>query len=153
MRGASVIATAGETFADRLRGFGAKVTSYGDGMVERVRKIADGAPDLVLHTAFSPGVLPDLIEIVDGDPRRVMSITDFDEGGLGVRTTGREPGLVPRYDVLGQFAQLAAEGRFTVPIARTFAMEEWSKALELCRGGHAHGKLLILPAGADTTKG
>ena len=145
MRGAKVIATAGETFASRLRDLGAKVTFYGEGRVERVRAIAGGAPDLVLHTALSPGVLPDLIKIVDGDPQRVMSITDFDEGGLGVRTTGREPGLVPRYDALGHFAQLAAEGRFTVPVARTFSMEDWRAAIGLSHGGQAHGKLLILP--------
>lgn len=145
MRGAKVIATAGETFASRLASLGAKVTPYGEGMIERVRAIADGAPDLVLHTALAPGVLPDLIGIVDGDPQRVMSISDFDEEGLGVRTTGREPDLVPRYDALKLYAQLAAEGRFTIPVARTFSMEEWRPALELCRAGRAHGKLLILP--------
>jgi D-arabinose 1-dehydrogenase-like Zn-dependent alcohol dehydrogenase len=145
MRGAQVIATAGETFASQLRDLGAKVTSYGDGMVERVRGLAGGAPDLVLHTALVPGVLPDLIRIVDGDPRRVMSISDFDEQDLGVRTTGREPGLVPRYDALGPYAKLAAEGRFTVPVARTFTMEESRAALELCRARRAYGKLLILP--------
>ena len=145
MRGAHVIATAGDAFASRLQDLGAEVTAYGDGMVERVREIADGTPDLVLHTALAPGVLPDLIKIASGDARRVMSITDFDEKGLGVRTTGREPGLVPRYDALGHFAQLAAEGRFTVPVARTFGMEDWRHALELSHGGHAHGKLLILP--------
>ena len=145
MRGAQVIATAGETFASRLRDLGAKVTPYGEGMVERVRAIAHGAPDLVLHTALAPGALPDLIKIVDGDPRRVMSIADFDEEKRGVRTTGREPGLMPRYDALGVYAQLAAEGRFAVPVARIFSMEEWRPALELCRSGRAHGKLMILP--------
>jgi NADPH:quinone reductase-like Zn-dependent oxidoreductase len=148
MRGAKVIATAGDTFASRLRDLGAKVTPYGDGMVERVRGLAGGAPDLVLHTALAPGVLPDLIKIVDGDARRVMSISDSDEQGLGVRTTGQEPGLVLRYDALGPYAKLAAEGRFTVPVARTFAMEEWRTALDLCRTGRAHGKLLILPTRA-----
>ena len=144
-RDAHVIATAGDTFASRLRDLGAKVTPYGDGMVERVRDTAGGVPDLVLHTALAPGVLPDLIKIAGGDARHVMSITDFDEKGLGVRTTGREPDLVPRYDVLSHFAQLAAEGRFNVPVARTFGIEDWRNALELSRNGHAHGKLVILP--------
>jgi len=74
-----------------------------------------------------------------------MSITDFDEHGLGVRTTGREPDLVRRDDAHVRFAQLAAERRFVVPIARTFKLEEWYDALELSTSGHAHGKLLILP--------
>jgi len=151
MRGARVIATAGETFAERLRGFGAEVTTYGDGMVERVQAIAGRPVDFVLQTALAPGQLDDFIRIVGGDPRRVMSITDFDDGDLGIRTTGREPDLVPRYDALESHAQLAAEGRFTVPVARTFGLERWREAFELLRSGHARGKLIILPdrAAAD----
>ena len=145
LRGAYVIATAGETFAGRLRELGAKVTPYGDGMVERVREIAGGAPDFALHTAQVQGVLPDLVKIVDGDPRRVMSFADFDEDGIGVRTTGREKGGVPRYDVLGHYAQLAAEGRFSIPVARTFGLDDWREAAEISMSKRAHGKLLLLP--------
>jgi NADPH:quinone reductase-like Zn-dependent oxidoreductase len=144
MRGAKVIASAGETYAARLRELGAKVTPYGDGMVERVRELAGGAPDFALHTALVKGVLPDLIKIVDGDPRRVMSFSDFDEGGLGVRTTGREKGVVHRYDALGRYAKLAAERRFTIPIARTFALEDWREALDLSNNQRARGKLVLL---------
>jgi NADPH:quinone reductase-like Zn-dependent oxidoreductase len=144
LRGAHVIASAGETFADRLRALGAKVTPYGKGMVERVREISGGAPDFALHTARVKGALPDLIRIVDGDPRRVMSFSDFDEDGLGVRTTGREKGVVHRYDVLGHYAQLAAEGRFTIPIARTFTWNDWRDAVEISMAGRAHGKLVLL---------
>lgn len=144
LRGAHVIASAGETFADRLRALGARVTPYGNGMVERVREIAGGAPDFALHTARVKGVLPDLIRIVDGDPRRVMSFSDFDEDGLGVRTTGREKGVVHRYDVLGYHAQLAAEGRFTIPIARMFTWGDWQDAVEISVAGRAHGKLVLI---------
>ena len=89
LRGAHVIASAGETFADRLREIGAKVTPYGDGMVERVRELAGGAPDFALHTAQVKGTLPDLVKIVDGDPKRVFSFADRDEEGIGVRTAWR----------------------------------------------------------------
>jgi NADPH:quinone reductase-like Zn-dependent oxidoreductase len=144
LRGARVIATAGETFAGRLAELGAKVTPYGAGMVERVREIAGGAPDYALHAAQVTGVLPDLIKIVDGDPRRVMSFSDFDNEGLGVRTTGREKGVVQRYDVLGHYAQLAVEGQFTIPIARTFALGDWREALDVSLNRRAHGKLVLL---------
>jgi NADPH:quinone reductase-like Zn-dependent oxidoreductase len=145
LRGARVIASAGETFGERLRELGAKVTPYGDGMVERVRELAGGAPDFALHTAQIKGVLPDLVKIVDGDPARVLSFADFDEDRIGVRTTGREKGIVHRYDALGYYARLAAEGRFSVPIARTFAMEEWREAAEISMSRRAHGKLLLMP--------
>ena len=154
MRGARVIAAAGETFADRLRALGAVVTTYGDGMVDRVREIAGAAPDLIFDAAPAGRVLPDLVEIADGDPRRVLTCTDF--GGaaaLGVRSGFGEDGTGPggavmRWDVLGEFAKLAAEGRFTVPIARTFALEDWRQALDISLSGGAHGKLVLLPAGA-----
>ena len=72
-----------------------------------------------------------------------MSFSDFDEGGLGVRTTGREKGVVHRYDVLEDYAQLAAEGRFSIPIARIFTWEDWQEAVAISMSGRAHGKLLI----------
>ena len=147
MRGARVITTAGDTFAERLRALGAEVTPYGPGMVQRVREIAGGSPDLILDTAPVIGVLPALLDMAGGDPRRILTIRDFEAASeLGMRQSFSE-GMAPRYDVLGDFAQLAAEGRFAVPIGRTFALEQWREALEISQGGRAHGKLMLLPAG------
>ena len=73
-----------------------------------------------------------------------MSFSDFDEDGIGVRTAGRERGVVHRYDVLGEYAQLAADGRFAIPIARTFTCDDWSEAVELSMAGRAHGKLVLV---------
>jgi D-arabinose 1-dehydrogenase-like Zn-dependent alcohol dehydrogenase len=159
LRGARVIATSGETFTERLRALGATVTPYGDGMVERVREIAGSTPDLIFDAApinlkpdLGPvgGVLPDLVKIADGDPRRVITCGDFQNApALGVRTGLGEEGTGPdkailRWDVLGKFAQLAAEDRFTVPIARTFALEDWREALDISLSGHARGKLMLI---------
>ena len=83
MRDARVIATAGGTYADRLRDLGAAVTSYGDGMVERVRQLADGSIDLALDTSPVTDALPQLVEIVGGDPERVLTISDFGRGDAG----------------------------------------------------------------------
>jgi NADPH:quinone reductase-like Zn-dependent oxidoreductase len=145
MRGARVVATAGDTYAGRLRALGAAVTSYGEGMIERVRAAAGGVPDLVLDTAPVGGALPDLVAIADGDPRRVLTISDFAAAGeLGARTSFGEGGT-PRYDVLGEFVQYAADGKFTIPVARTFPLADWRAALDLSAGGHARGKLVLLP--------
>lgn len=145
LRGAHVIASAGETFADRLRELGAKVTPYGEGMVERVRDLAGGAPDFALHTAQVKGTLPDLVRIVDGDPKRVFSFADRDEEGIGVRTAWQERNAL-RYDVLAHYAQLAAKGSFFIPIAQTFALEDWREAAKISIDKKAHGKLMLLPA-------
>lgn len=163
LRGARVIVTAGQTFAEQLRALGATVTAYGDGMVERVREIAGGAPDLIFDAApmnlqpdpaLAERILRDLVEIAGDDPRRVMTCSNLTATpALGVRNGMGEkpggPGGTPlRYDVLGEFARLAAQGRFTIPLARTFPFAEWREALALSLSGRAHGKLVILPAAA-----
>lgn len=59
-------------------------------MVDRVREIVGGDADFALHTPKVEGLLADLVRIVGGGSSRVMSFSDFDEDGIGVRTTGRE---------------------------------------------------------------
>ncbi len=144
IRGLRVVATAGHTYAERLRDLGASVTTYGEGMVEQVTAISGGPVDLVLDTAPVGGALPDLVAIAGGDPKRVLTISDFAAAAeLGVRTGVGEDHTM-RFDVFPEFAQLAAEGKFSVPIARTFPLEEWRTALQTSQSGHARGKLLLL---------
>jgi NADPH:quinone reductase-like Zn-dependent oxidoreductase len=148
IRGARVIATAGPAHAQRLRDLGAAVTAYGDGMVERVRAISHGPVDQVLDTAPVGGALPDLVQIVGGDPKRVLTISDFAAAAeLGVRDSFHEDPIQPfdRPGVFSEFAQLAADGKFTVPIAATFPLEDWRTAMEISLSGQARGKLLLLP--------
>jgi NADPH:quinone reductase-like Zn-dependent oxidoreductase len=178
LRGARVIATAGETYAERLRAMGAKVTSYGEGLAERIQKLAEGPVDLALDTAphaadpeflrklmsgsvnssddGSPiaGALPELVKAVGGDARRVVTMSDGKSAvRLGVRTSfdllreaAQNP--LPRHDALGEFVKRAAEGTFTVPVARTFALEEWRTALDISVSQRARGKLVLLPGRA-----
>lgn len=62
--GARVIATAGQTYADALRGIGAEVTSYGDGVADRVTALAGGPVDIALDTAPISNALPALVRTV-----------------------------------------------------------------------------------------
>ncbi|WP_116140148.1 zinc-binding dehydrogenase [Trinickia diaoshuihuensis] len=173
LRGARVFATAGHTYAEQLLALGAKVTAYGDGIADRVLTLAGGPVELALDTApvnvadTVAGALPELIRAVGGDPRRVLTIVDFAGAAkLGVRTSfdnnegasidenGR-PTLDAqaaaklaselRHAVLGEFAQLAGEGRFSIPIARTFPLEDWRTALGISQSGYARGKLILIP--------
>lgn len=150
LRGMRVIATAGDTYAQRLRALGAEVTAYGDGMVERVTEIKGGPADLVLNTAPVGGSLPDLVQIAGGDPKRVLTITDFAAAAeLGVRDSFHEDHSNP-VEALPEFGQLAADGLFAVPIAATFPLDQWRTALEISQSHHARGKLLLLPGQAGT---
>jgi NADPH:quinone reductase-like Zn-dependent oxidoreductase len=145
LRGVRVIATAGDTYAGRLRALGATVTHYGDGLAGRVIEAAGGPVDLVLDTAPPSGVLPDLVKAAGGDPRRVLTLSDLNGAAeLGVRDSFHED-RTQRYDVLAEYAQRAADGQFTIPIARTFPLEDWRTALGVSQSGHARGKLVLLP--------
>ena len=149
MRGMRVIAAAGDTFAERLRALGAEVTSYGDGMVERVLQISGGAPDLILDAGPISGVLPDLVRIAGGDGHRVLTVSNHGPVAENLAVRNSFEGEL-RYNVLGEFAELATQGRFIVPVARTFLLDEWREALGVSLSGHAQGKLILLPAGAIT---
>jgi NADPH:quinone reductase-like Zn-dependent oxidoreductase len=155
-QGARVVATAGETFANRLRAMGVLVAAHGDGMVERVRALVSEAPDLLLDTApvnLRPGsasALPDLVEIAGGDTARVITATDLEGAAkAGVRTGAEniksEGRFKLRWDVLGEYGQLAAEGHFRIPVARTFALEDWREALDISLAARARGKLVLMP--------
>ncbi|GJG86780.1 oxidoreductase [Gemmatimonadetes bacterium T265] len=140
--GARVLATAGATYADALRAAGAEVTSYGDGMVERVRALAGGPVDVALDAAPVSNALPDLVRTVTA-PAHVLTLSDFAAAdALGARASfGTETTL--RYDVLGEYARLAAAGDFSVPVARTFPLEDWRTAAALSQSGQARGKLVL----------
>lgn len=145
VRGLRVVATAGPTHTAALQQLGATVTSYGPGLAERVVAAVGGLVDLVLDTAPVTGVLPELVAAAGGEPRHVMTITDIEHApALGVRDSLHED-WSEQVDALAELVDLAAQGRFTVPIARTFALEDWRAALELSRSNQAHGKLLLLP--------
>jgi NADPH:quinone reductase-like Zn-dependent oxidoreductase len=155
--GARVIATAGETYAGALRKIGAEVTGYGDGMAERVTALAGGPVDLVLDTAPpspepSASVLPELVRAVR-EPRDVYTLTNFATAAeLGVRfqfsedhdeiEEARNGGLL-RNDVIGQYGRLAGQGRFEIPVARVFPLNEWREAAAISLSGHARGKLIL----------
>ena len=139
-----VIAAAGSTFAGQLTDLGATVTPYGERMVERVREISGGRPDLIFDAGPVSDVLPDLVQIAGGDAHHIVTVSNHGPRAqaLGVRTSF-EGAL--GYAVLADYANLAAEGRFTVPVARTYPLSDWREALEASLSGHAHGKLVLIP--------
>ncbi len=145
MNGMHVVATAGDTYAAQLQDLGATVTPYGDGMAERVLDLNAGPVDLAFDAAPVGGSLPDLIRIAGGDPRRVLTASDFVAAAeLGVRDTFHED-RTRRVEVLPEYAQHAADGTFSVPIGGAFRLDEWKTALQISQSGHAHGKLVLLP--------
>jgi NADPH:quinone reductase-like Zn-dependent oxidoreductase len=140
-RGARVIGTASEGNHDFLRSLGAEPTTYGDGLVERVRALAPDGVDLAFDTA-GKGDIPALIELT-GDPARVATIADFGAGQLGVKVTGGADGRAP--GALEEAATLIEAGRFSLPVAETFPFDRAADAHRASEGGHVRGKLVLVP--------
>jgi len=148
--GARVIATAGPTFTPDLERAGALVTTYGEGMSERVRALAGGDVDLVLDTArTAEGAMATLIALAGGDPKRVVTVSNHDEARhLGARVNLdelRATGAFPGDGFLADYASLAAAGEFRIPIAHRYPLDQWREAVELSVSGQPHGKLILVP--------
>jgi NADPH:quinone reductase-like Zn-dependent oxidoreductase len=140
-RGLRVIGTASEGNHDYLRSLGAEPTTYGDGLVERVREL--GGADLAFD-AVGFGAIPALIEIT-GSPDKVVTIADYTAGQYGVRVTGGGSGDPNADYALGVAADLAVQGKFSLPVAQTFSFADAAEAQRLSQDGHVRGKLVLVP--------
>lgn len=137
--GADVIGTASEGNHEYLRTLGATPTTYGEGLVDRVRAIAPDGVDAALDTA-GKGSVPDLVALT-GDPSAVVTIADFAAGEQGVHVSAGGGGS--RVPALRRATELVAEGQLSLPIARTYALDEAAQAYEESKAGHVRGKLVI----------
>ncbi|MGW4467080.1 NADP-dependent oxidoreductase [Micromonospora sp. NPDC004704] len=151
-RGATVIGTASEHNHDFLRVLGAEPTTYGTGLVERVRALAPAGVDAVFDCAA--GALPDLVAIA-GDPARVVTIADRTAAAHGVHMSHGAPADDTGVAVgapadplalhgLAIAVTLADEGRLRVPVAAAFPLTEAAAAHELSEGRHARGKIVLV---------
>jgi NADPH:quinone reductase-like Zn-dependent oxidoreductase len=141
-RGARVIGTASEANQDYVREFGAQPTTYGEGLVERVRALAGDGVDRALD-ASGGGVLPALVELT-GSPERVITIADY--GGAeatGVTFSGGM-GSERAWHALAEVGELIEAGRFRLPVAQTFPLADIAEAHRISEGGHPRGKLVLI---------
>ncbi|MFE0855909.1 NADP-dependent oxidoreductase [Streptomyces mutabilis] len=136
-RGITVIGTAGAANQDYLRDLGAVPTTYGEGWVERVRRL--GHVDAALDLAGS-GVIRELVELT-GDPRRVVSIADLGAPEHGVRFSG-VAGSVP--DALAEAVGLIARGRLHIPVEKAYPLADAAAAHIDSQAGHTRGRRVLI---------
>ncbi len=141
-RGARVIGTASPGNHEYLRSLGAEPVTYGDGLSDRVRELAPDGVDGALD-AVGSGVLHLLVDLAGG-PDHVVTIADYAgaqetgatfSGGMG---TGRA------VHALAEIGDLIEAGRFSLPVARTFPLEQIAEAHRESETGHVRGKLVLL---------
>lgn len=139
-RGATVIGTASAHNHQFLQSLGAIPTSYGDGLVERVRAIAPGGVDAAFDVADF-GALPALVELT-GSANRVETIADPTAQQHGVRLSTGFGGRA--YHALEQAVRLYEQGKFFLPVSRTFPLEAAADAHRESEAGHVRGKLALI---------
>ncbi|GII34772.1 NADP-dependent oxidoreductase [Planotetraspora mira] len=143
-RGGNVIGTASPANHDYLRGLGAVPVAYGEGLVERVRAVAPQGVDAVFDAAGF-GALPDSIKLRGGTDR-IVTIADMGAQKLGVvmspaaSTTPEEVAAV-----IGAQLRGVADGTLRVRIDEVLPLAEAAKAQQKSEGGHARGKLVLVP--------
>jgi NADPH:quinone reductase-like Zn-dependent oxidoreductase len=141
-RGITVVGTAGTGDLERVTALGATVVPYGPGWAERVRDVAPQGVDAVFDTS-GVGVLPDSVDLVGG-PDRVITIADMNAARHGVRFTGMDPtDRAP--EALPTLAALAATGKLTVEIWRTYPLKEAAQAQDDIDNRRNRGKVILLP--------
>ncbi|MBF5001838.1 NADP-dependent oxidoreductase [Nocardia sp. BSTN01] len=136
-RGITVIGTAGAANQDYLRSLGAVATTYGQGWVERVRRL--GPVDAALDLAGA-GVIGELVELT-GDPEKVVSIADLGAPDLGVRFSGVAGSV---QDALAEAADLIVRGKLHIPVEKSYTLAEAADAHIDSQTGHTRGRRVIL---------
>ncbi|WP_339154218.1 NADP-dependent oxidoreductase [Actinomadura luteofluorescens] len=136
-RGISVIATAGPANQDYLRGLGAVATTYGAGLVARVRALGhvDAAADLA-----GSGVIRELVELT-GDPRKVLSIADPGAPEFGARFSAKAENLP---GAIAEAARLFAHGKLRIPVEKTYSLDQAAAAHIDSAAGHTRGRRVMV---------
>ncbi|MEU2716281.1 NADP-dependent oxidoreductase [Streptomyces sp. NPDC007205] len=140
-RGVTVIGTVGEHDIARVTALGATAVRYGDGWVERVKAAAPQGVDFVFD-ASGAGVLADSVALT-GDSSHVITIADMSARQHGVRFSAGATD--PVGESLPELVQLAAAGKLTLPIWRTYPLTEAAQAHTDLEAHRNQGKAVLLP--------
>ncbi|WP_371482074.1 NADP-dependent oxidoreductase [Kitasatospora sp. NBC_00315] len=136
--GARVIGTAGPRNHDYLRELGAEPVAHGEGLADRVRRLAPDGVDAALDLVGG-----DAVEVSAGlvaDSARIASVADYGVVARG----GHYVWCRPDAAALAALARLADEGRLTVTVASTFPLAQAASAQELGAEGRTRGKIVLL---------
>jgi NADPH:quinone reductase-like Zn-dependent oxidoreductase len=148
-RGAAVVGTAAPSRHQLLRGFGVVPVEYGDGLADRVRTAAPQGVDVALDTVGTDEAVDVSLELV-ADRARIATIAAFARAGeAGIALLGSGPGPSSGREIRDrarlELTELAGKGALKVVVAASVPLTEAAAAHRLVKGGHAGGKVILLP--------
>jgi NADPH:quinone reductase-like Zn-dependent oxidoreductase len=135
LAGARVIGTGSATSSDFLRSLGAEPVAYGDGLADRVLRLAPGGVTAAI----------DLYGTETAHAARELGVSDARITTIAAQVAGITPanGANAAPGALEEVACLVAANKLWVPIAAHFPVEQIRAAVELQAGRHVHGKVVI----------
>lgn len=144
--GATVVGTASERHHESLRARGVVPVAYGEGLLERVREAAPDGVDGAFDCVGTDEAVDVSLALV-ADPRLVVTIAAFGRGGDGIAVIGgaENPGTEIRDSARLRLTALVDDGHLEVVVARTFPLAQAAEATALLAGGHAGGKVVLVP--------
>ncbi|WP_405138959.1 zinc-binding alcohol dehydrogenase family protein [Nocardia sp. NBC_01388] len=148
-RGARVIGTAAPARHERLRSYGVEPVEYGPGLADRVRALAPDGVDAAIDTIGTDEAVDVSLELV-ADHTRIATIAAFGRAAAdGFQALGGGPGADPGTEVRDnawrELLPLIASGKLELVITATYPLTEAAAAHEFVLGGHAGGKVILLP--------
>jgi NADPH2:quinone reductase len=147
--GATVIGTARPDQHGYLRSLGVEPVAYGDGLLERIVALAPNGVDAAVDTVGTDEAIDTSLALV-ADRSRIVTIAGFQRGfDVGIKVIGGRPGADPGTEIRAaarmELVRWAEAGRLTVLVARTYPLAEAAAAHRELAGGHAHGKIILVP--------
>lgn len=138
--GVLVVGTASTENHDYLVRLGAVPTTYGAGVVDRVRHLAPEGIDAVFDVAGRDFL--DAAVVLRGGTDRIVTIADFGATAKGVTSSWGRLDQITAADFAPVLAQ-AASGQFEVELAGIFAFTDVAAAHRLSESGHFRGKIIL----------
>jgi NADPH:quinone reductase-like Zn-dependent oxidoreductase len=146
--GARVIATAGEAQHDLLRNLGAEPTTYGSGLLERVKALTPEGVDAALDFVGTDEALDVSIALVEDRDRIVTIVSSPRVGELGIKVIGGGPGADPGTEIRAaarlELVRRVEQGSLRVIVDATYPLSEVEAAHRELMSGHAHGKIVLI---------
>lgn len=146
--GATVIGTAAVRHHDRLRALGVVPVAYGEGLAERVREAAPQGIGAAIDCVGNDEAVDVSLALLR-DPQQLVTIAAWQRLGEGMKAVGGRPGTDPgtwiRDAARLRLTALVDDGVLEVAVARAFALTEAAEATRLLAGGHAGGKVVLVP--------
>jgi NADPH2:quinone reductase len=145
--GARVIGTGSRSSFDAITRFGGIPVEYGEGLADRIREAALEGIDAALDAVGTDEAVDVSLELV-ADRSRIVTIAApgrAKQSGF-VAIGGAMPASAQfRDEARARLIQLAADGKLTVPMARTFPLDDARDALEFLSSQHPGGKVALIP--------